>query len=93
MSQVLLVAIGALLVHFAYRVVRMKRDGMPFLVAYPVFVLVVLGGGVGLFVGAGWAAVALRLPKEAALVAVYGVTAAGLIVLWFVARRIIAGKQ
>jgi ABC-type antimicrobial peptide transport system permease subunit len=93
MSQVLLVAIGALLVHFAYRVAQMKRQGMPFLIAYPVFVLIVLGGGVGLFVGAGWAAVAVGLPKEAALVVVYGVTAAGLIALWFVARRIIAGRK
>lgn len=90
MTQFALVALGALLLYLALRVVQMKRRSMPFLVAYPLFVIVFLGGGVGMFVGASRLVAELRLGQELAPAAVYGATALTLVILWLVARRLIA---
>jgi hypothetical protein len=91
MSQVMLVALAAFLVYLALRVVRMKRRSLPFVIAYPVFVLVFLGGSVATFVAAGHGAVRLGLQSgdPQLIVAVYGTTALAAVVLWFVARRLI----
>ena len=80
---------GLMLVYFALRVVQMKRPAMPFVVAYPLFVLILVGGGVAIFIGMSWVAVLLRLPHEVALGAIYGVTAVSLFGLWWAARRAI----
>ena len=87
------IAFGALLLYLALRVVQIKRRTLPFVIAYPLFVIIFLGGGVAVFVGAGWAAVALRLSREVSLIGVYGVTAVALVALWFVARRIVAERK
>ncbi len=89
LSQFALIAIGALLLYLALRVVQMKRRSFPFLLAYPAFVLILVGGGVGVFVGAGNAAVALRLGHEVALAFTYGLTVLSLIAFWRIARRLI----
>lgn len=89
MSQVVLIALGALLIYFALRVVQMKRSGLSFFLAYPMFVLILVGGGVAVFVGTSWIAVLLGLGKEASLAAIYGVTALSLFLLWWLARRAI----
>lgn len=90
MTPFLWAAVGVLLVYFALRVVQMKRASMPFLVAYPLFVLVLLGGSVAVFLGASWIAGLVPLAREAALACVFGVTAIAVIVLWRIARRLIA---
>ncbi|MBL9096495.1 MAG: hypothetical protein JNK07_06160 [Alphaproteobacteria bacterium] len=83
------IMVGAVLLYLALRVVQMKRPSMPFLIAYPLFVVILLGGGVALFVGFSWGAVLLDLGHEASLAYSYGLTALGLFVLWRVARRVI----
>ena len=83
------IMVGAVLLYLALRVVQMKRPSMPFLIAYPLFVVILLGGGVALFVGFSWGAVLLALGHEASLAYSYGLTALGLFVLWRVARRVI----
>lgn len=88
MTQLMLGAAAALLLLFAVRVARMPRS-LPFVVAYLVFVVVLVGGGVAVFVGSSWAAVWLRLGKEAALLATFGTTLVSLFFLWWVARRAI----
>ena len=89
MSQFLWIAVGVLLLYFALRVVQMKRASLPFLIAYPLFVAVFFGGSVGVFVGMSWLSASFGLAKEASLLAVFGVTAVGVVLLWFVARRLI----
>lgn len=91
MSQLALVIGAALLVYLALRVVKIKRASLPFLIAYPVFVLIFVGGGAALFIGLSHAAVALGYGAKdpAALMAIYGGTALGLLVLSWVARRVI----
>lgn len=88
MTPIMLGAAALLLVVFGVRVARMPRS-LPFLVAYLVFVVVLVGGGVAVFLGTSWAAVALRLGKEAALAATFGTTLVSLFFLWWVARRAI----
>ena len=88
MTPIMLGAAAVLLVIFGVRVARMQRS-LPFVVAYFVFVVVLVGGGVAVFLGASWLAVLLRLSKEAALIATFGVTIASLFFLWWVALRAI----
>lgn len=88
LTQAMLGAAVALLVLFGVRVARMPRS-LPFVVAYLVFVVVLVGGGVAVFVGSSWAAVWLGLGKEAALMATFGTTLVSLFFLWWVARRAI----
>ena len=88
MTPIMLGAAAVLLVLFGVRVARMPRS-LPFVVAYFVFVVVLVGGGVAVFIGAGWVAVLLRLSKEVALAATFGVTLVSLFFLWWVARRAI----
>jgi len=88
MTQLMLGAAAVLLLLFAVRVARMPRS-LPFVAAYFVFVVVLVGGGLSVFVGASWAAVALGLGKEAALLATFGATLVSLFFLWWVARRAI----
>ena len=83
-------AVGVLALYLALRVVQMKRPSMPFIVAYPLFVLIFVGGATALFIGASNAAVALRLEREFALAFTYGLTVVALFVLWRIARRLIA---
>ena len=89
MSQFLWIAVGVLLLYFALRVVQLKRASLPFLVAYPVFVVVLLGGSAAVFLGASWAGVRLGLTKEVSLAVVFGCTGVGVALLWIVARRLI----
>jgi hypothetical protein len=84
------IAIGALALYLLLRVVQMKRRSLPFIVAYPVFVLVFVGGGIAIFVGASHTAVVLRLGHEVALAFVYGLTLLALFPLWRIARRLIS---
>ncbi len=90
MSPIALVALGALLLYLALRVGRMKRS-LPFVFAYPLFVIILLGGSAAIFVGATHSVVRLGLDGEdpRALIGVYAATAVGALVLWFVARRAI----
>ncbi len=88
MTQLMLAASAVLLVLFAVRVARMERS-LPFVVAYLVFVVLLVGGGVAVFIGTSWAAVLLGLGKEAALGVTFGVTVVSLFFLWWVARRAI----
>lgn len=90
MSQMVYLLAPLVLLYLALRVVQMKREGMPFLIAYPLFVLIFAGGGMALFVGFGWGATVLGLGREASLAYTYGLTAIGLVVLWRVARRVIS---
>ncbi|MBP6012328.1 MAG: hypothetical protein KBA31_08890 [Alphaproteobacteria bacterium] len=90
MSQALPIALGALLLYFALRVVQMKRASLPFLLAYPLFIVVLLGGSVAVFLGASWAVVLLGLSKDMSLAVVGGVTVLSVIALWRLARRLIA---
>jgi hypothetical protein len=92
MSLIAWLAVAALLLYFALRVAQMKRS-MPFLIAYPLFVLILVGGGIAVFIGMSWVAAFLGLGKEAALGTVYGVTALSLFVLWRLARRAIARRD
>lgn len=92
MSQLAWGALAALLLYFALRVATMKRS-MPFVFAYPLFVLILLGGGIAVFLGASWAAVWLGLAREPALVAIFGVTAVSLFLLWWLARRVIVRRD
>lgn len=89
MSQFLWIAVVLLLLYLALRVVQLKRASMPFLVAYPLFVIVFFGGAVALFVAMSWLSVWLNLGKEAALAVSFGATSAGVVLLWIVARRLI----
>lgn len=89
MSQLVYGIVAAVLLYLALRVAQMKRAGMPFLIAYPLFVVILMGGGVALFVGFSWGAVLLDLGHEASLAYTYGLTALGLFVLWRIARRVI----
>ncbi|MEQ1868158.1 MAG: hypothetical protein HOP13_03675 [Alphaproteobacteria bacterium] len=88
MTQLMLGAAAVLLVLFGVRVARMPRS-LPFVAAYLVFVVVLVGGGVAVFLGASWVAVLLRLSKEAALAATFGMTLLSLFFLWWVAKRAI----
>lgn len=90
MTQFALVAIVALALYLALRVARLKRPSMPFLVAYALFVLVLVGGGVATFVGMSNVVVAYGLAREMALAATYGTTAVSLLILWFIAKRIVS---
>lgn len=89
MQYLVYIMAGAVLLYLALRVVQMKRESLPFLIAYPLFVLIFVGGGMALFVGFGWGASALGFGREASLAYTYGLTALGLFVLWRIARRII----
>lgn len=89
MQYLVYIMAGAVLLYLALRVVQMKRESMPFLIAYPLFVLIFAGGGMALFVGFSWGAVLLDLGHEASLAYTYGLTALGLFVLWRIARRVI----
>jgi hypothetical protein len=89
MSQLAYGIVAAVLLYLALRVAQMKRTGMPFLIAYPLFVLIFAGGGIALFIGFSWGAVLLGLGREASLAYSYGLTAIGLFVLWRIARRVI----
>jgi hypothetical protein len=91
MSQIALIVGVALLAYLALRVVQIKRASLPFLVAYPAFLLIFVGGGAGLFVGLSHAVAALGYSGEdpVALVAIYGGTAVGLLALSWMARRVI----
>ena len=89
MTPLTIAALAALLLYLALRVVQMKRRSLPFLVAYPLFVLILWGGAIVVFVVASNVASGLSLTKEARLVVVYGATGIATIVLWLVARRII----
>lgn len=85
---IMLGAAAVLLVLFGVRVARMPRS-LPFVVAYFVFTVVLVGGGLAVFLGASWIAVWLGLGKEAALGATFGATIVSLFFLWWVARRAI----
>lgn len=91
MSQLVPVVAAALLVYLALRVVQIKRPSLPFVAAYPAFVLIFAGGGVALFIGLSNLAVRLGYGAEdpAAMVGVFGGTALGLWVLSWIARRAI----
>lgn len=89
MTPLTIAALAALLLYLALRVVQMKRRSLPFLVAYPLFVLILWGGAIIVFVVASNVAAGLALAKEAALVVVYGATGIATIALWLIARRII----
>lgn len=91
MSQIVLAVAAALLVYLGLRVMQIKRPSLPFLVAYPVFVLIFVGGGLALFVGLSHVAARLGYGSEdpAAMVGVFGGTALGLWVLSWIARRAI----
>jgi len=91
MSQIVLAVGAALLAYFALRVVQMKRPSMPFLIAYPVFVVILVGGGVATFVGLAHVAAALGYSSEdpAALAGILGGTGICLLFLWWAARRAI----
>ncbi len=90
MTGYLWVAVGVLALYLALRVVQMKRQSMPFVVAYPLFVMIFVGGAVAIFVGASNAAAVLRLEREFALAFSYGLTIVALFLLWRIARRLIA---
>jgi hypothetical protein len=83
-------AVGALALYLALRVLQVKRPSMPFVLAYPLFVLIFAGGGVAIFVVAGHSAAALRLERELALAFTYGLTTVALFLLWRIARRLIS---
>lgn len=89
MTQFALIAVVALALYLALRVGRIKRPSMPFLVAYPLFVLILVGGGVAVFVGMSNVAVAYGLGREEGLAAIYGSTALALLILWFIAKRVV----
>lgn len=89
MSPFLWIVVAVLLLYFALRVVQLKRSSLPFVVAYPLFVTVLLGGAVAVFVAANWVAVSLGLERGVSLAVVFGSTAVSVILLWLVARRLI----
>jgi hypothetical protein len=91
MSQIVLVVGVALLVYLALRVVQIKRRSLPFLIAYPVFVLIFAGGGVAAFVGLSHAAARAGYSGEdpAVMVAIFGGTGLALLLLSWIARRVI----
>jgi hypothetical protein len=91
MSQFAWVALAALLLYFALRVWRLKRPSLPFLIAYPLFVAVLLGGALATFVAASRAAASFGYTAEdpIALAGVFGVTGLASLVLWWIARRTI----
>jgi len=91
MSQIVLVVGTALLVYLALRVVQIKRPSLPFLIAYPVFVLIFVGGGLVAFVALSRAVAALGYGSEepAAMVGIFGGTALALLILSWAARRAI----
>jgi multisubunit Na+/H+ antiporter MnhB subunit len=92
MSQFAWAALAALLLYFALRVATMKRS-MPFVFAFPLFVLILLGGGIAVFVAASWVVVLFPLGREEALIALLAVTAVGLFPLWWLARRAITRRE
>ena len=89
MSSFVWVTIGAFLLYLALRVVQLKRASLPFLIAYPLFVTVFLGGAAGVFIAASWASAALELEKEMSLMVTFGATLVGVVLLWIAARRMI----
>lgn len=91
MSPVFLIVGAALLVYLALRVAQMKRRSLPFLIAYPLFVLIFLGGGLATFVGMSHVAARLGLSAEdpAAMALVFGTTGLALLALSWIARRAI----
>jgi hypothetical protein len=95
MTFVALGALAALFLYLALRVARMKRKSLPFVVAYPAFVIIFLGGAVATFVAASQGAVRLGFDGEAprAIAGIYGATALAALVLWLIARGIIGGRD
>jgi len=91
MSNVVWAALVALLLYLALRVVQMKRRSIPFLLAYPLFVLIFFGGGIGVFLGASHAAAMRGYTSEDPIVLalVMVATGASLLPLWWIARRVI----
>lgn len=89
MSFAVIGALIGLLLYLALRVVQIKRPSLPFLVAYPLFVLILWGGAIIVFVAMSNLASLLTLGREASLVIVYGATGLATIALWVVARRVI----
>lgn len=91
MTPIVIAVAAALLLYLALRVAQIKRPSLPFLVAYPVFVLIFVGGGLVLFVGLSQIAARLGYGSEdpAAMVGVFGGTGLGLLLLSWIARRAI----
>jgi len=91
MTYIVWATLAALLLYLALRVVQMKRGSMPFLIAYPLFVLILVGGGVGVFLAASHVALAYGYTGEdsVALAGIFGVTGLCLLPLWWLARRVI----
>jgi hypothetical protein len=91
MTPVVLAAAVALLLYLALRVVQMKRASLPFVAAYPLFVIILVGGGVSVFIGASFVAAAwIRDVEDTILrVGVFAVTGVCLLPLWWLARRTI----
>lgn len=90
MTDFIWIAVGVLALYLALRVVQIKRQSIPFIVAYPLFVLIFVGGGTAIFVGATNAAAVLQLGRELALAFSYGLTLVALFLLWRIARRMIS---
>lgn len=90
MTDFIWIAVGVLALYLALRVVQIKRQSIPFIVAYPLFVLIFVGGGTAIFVAATNAAVVLQLQRELALAFSYGLTLVALFLLWRIARRMIS---
>jgi hypothetical protein len=86
-SQFVLVTGGVFLVYLALRVAQMKRS-LPFVVAYPLFVLILVGGSVVAFIVASHGAVlaGFRGDDPRVRVAIFGVTAVASLILWLIAR-------
>jgi hypothetical protein len=92
MTQYAWVALAALLLYFALRVWRLKRPTLPFLIAYPLFVAILVGGALATFIGASRTAASLGYGAEdpVAMFGIFGVTGLASLVLWWIARRIIS---
>jgi hypothetical protein len=91
MSQIVLAVGAALLAYFALRVVQIKRRSMPFLIAYPLFVAILVGGGLVTFIVLAHVAAAFGYNGEdpVALAGILGGTGFCLLFLWWAARRAI----
>ncbi len=91
MAYIVWATLVALLLYLALRVVQMKRRSMPFLIAYPLFVLILVGGGICVFLAASRVALTYGFTGEdpVALAGVFGVTGLCLLPLWWLARRAI----
>jgi hypothetical protein len=91
MTYIVWATLAALLAYLALRVVQMKRKTMPFVLAYPIFVLILVGGGVAVFLAGSRVALVYGYNGEdtVALAAIFGVTGLCLLPLWWLARRAI----